>query len=390
MVNVNPPNESLNLADAKIRQETPNPTFDFKVIDVEDIQAEANKLANETTGEQPFEPRSETPPQGEPEPDELDKLIQSTIINPDADVSEPPTVISIGGIPVCTLGNFTIIKGKKKCTKTFYTGAEAAAAISGKCNIEVIEGSMPPNSTVHIFDNEQSQYHATRSIKRIIRQANSKNFTAYGLRPFKAAKRVEIINRVISKLTTPAFIIIDGLRDLMTKGINDEAEATEVTELLLAWTANKNCHIVLVLHENKNDTNARGHIGTEVTNKAESIIRIEKKGNLIEVTGECRDIDFEPFQYQINNEGLPEMVFRGDVKGRNKHQAYYDCFIAIIPGMVSMRYTELVAEYLERAGVKEATAKRHIAEALKLKVIYKDGYSNYRVTQVEGSTENTG
>lgn len=377
MNNSDNPNESLDNDNAKVQKETLKPTFDFKIIDINDIQGEAEKMAG---GEQP----------PEPERDELDKLIQSIIINPDADISEPPTAISINERPACTLGNFSIVKGKKKSTKTFLIGAIAAAAISGKCNIRVITGSMPPNSMVHIFDTEQSQFHATRSVRRIVRQANSKNFTAYGLRPFKTTIRVEIITRVISKLITPAFIIIDGLRDLMAKGINDEAEATEVTEMLLGWTGNKNCHILLALHENKNDTNARGHIGTESTNKAESIIRVEKKGNLIEVTGECRDIDFEPFQYMINEDGLPEIVFQGDVKGRNKQQAYCDIFSAILPGMVSMRYTDLCNEYLERAGVKESTAKRHITEALKLKVIYKDGYSNYRVTPVESNTGDSG
>ena len=361
-------------------QNSLNPTFDFKQIDASDIINEVAQL---------LEPNNEAPPENEPEQDELDKQILSLIINPDNDISEPPTVISIGGVPACTLGNFSLVIGKKKSTKTFLIGSLTAAAISGSCNIELIMGTMPPNSEVHYFDTEQSQFHATRSVRRIIRQANSKNLTAYGLRPTNTKDRVEIITRVISRLTTPAFIIIDGLRDLLAKGINDEAEATEIIEKLMAWSHNKNCHIVLALHENKNDINARGHIGTEATNKAESIIRVEKKGKLIEVTGECRDIDFEPFQYMINEDGLPEVVFQGDIKGKNKHQSYCDCFIGIMPGMASMRYTELVNEYLERAGVTISTAKRHIAEALKLKVIYKDGYSNYRVMPFESMPENS-
>jgi hypothetical protein len=41
---------------------------------------------------------------------------------------------------------------------------------------------------------------------------------------------------------------------------------------LMQWTGEKNIRIQTVLHLNKGDDNARGHIGTELNNKAESLL----------------------------------------------------------------------------------------------------------------------
>lgn len=68
----------------------------------------------------------------------------------------------------------------------------------------------------------------------------------------------------------------------------------------------------IVLHQNKNDEHARGHIGTELNNKAETILQVEvdKEDKAISVveTVHIRDRDFEPFAFRINEDVLPELV----------------------------------------------------------------------------------
>lgn len=46
--------------------------------------------------------------------------------------------------------------------------------------------------------------------------------------------------------------------------------------MLMAWTSKYDLHIHCVLHLNKNDNNTRGHIGTELENKAETVLIISK------------------------------------------------------------------------------------------------------------------
>ena len=71
-------------------------------------------------------------------------------------------------------------------------------------------------------------------------------------------------------------------------------------------------HIHTVLHQNKNDEHARGHVGTELNNKAETVMQIEpdkddKSTSVVEVI-HSRDREFEPFAFQVNDDSLPELV----------------------------------------------------------------------------------
>lgn len=67
-------------------------------------------------------------------------------------------------------------------------------------------------------------------------------------------------------------------------------------------------HIHTVLHLNKGDDNTRGHIGSELNNKAETVLQITKNiddSNMSEVKAMfIRDKEFAPFAFRIDNNGL--------------------------------------------------------------------------------------
>ena len=71
-------------------------------------------------------------------------------------------------------------------------------------------------------------------------------------------------------------------------------------------------HLHTILHQNKSDENARGHIGTEINNKAETVIQIEKDkddSNISKVESvHTRSKDFLPFAFCINDQSLPELL----------------------------------------------------------------------------------
>src|SRR5699024_4623072 len=60
------------------------------------------------------------------------------------------------------------------------------------------------------------------------------------------------------------------------------------------------------------DENARGHIGTELSNKAETVLQVEKDSKNPDIstvkTAHIRAVDFEPFAFRINEEALPELL----------------------------------------------------------------------------------
>jgi len=88
-----------------------------------------------------------------------------------------------------------------------------------------------------------------------------------------------MVDYIMQTKTNLGYVVIDGIVDLASKGVNDEEEATAIASKLLQWTAEKNCHISVVLHENKNDRNAKGHLGALLTQKAETAVSLAKSEN---------------------------------------------------------------------------------------------------------------
>ena len=230
------------------------------------------------------------------------------------DIAEPESALKIGNQLWGTLGNFSVIMGKAKAKKTFLVTAAAAAVIGNKTTLDNIIGALPKDKNiVYYFDTEQSRYHVLKLARRAVALAGHKfsttKFIVYALRAFNTQERFEFIN---NKLTNDAdgvgLVIIDGVRDLL-RDINSPDEATVISDALLRWTENKNLHIVTILHANKTDGNLRGHIGTELLNKAEAIIKVEaddKNKNISVVSCErSRNKDFEEFAFEINMAGLP-------------------------------------------------------------------------------------
>jgi hypothetical protein len=120
-------------------------------------------------------------------------------------------------------------------------------------------------------------------------------------------------------------LVIDGIRDLIND-INSPEEATMISSKLLKWTEERNIHIITVLHQNKQDGNARGHLGAELTNKAESVISVEKKGDVTIVSPEyLRGLDFEPFAFGVDPDSNPYLIdaYRNkDDVGKHKLTAF--------------------------------------------------------------------
>ena len=252
----------------------------------------------------------------------------------------PPEILWVNGSTIGTLGNFSASTGKAKSKKTFNISAIVAAALK---NDEVLKYSayLPPNKRKILYvDTEQSKYHCHKVMERILRLAglptdkDRDDFVFIVLREQTPDKRKQIIGYMLENMPDVGLLIIDGIRDLMYD-INSPSESTKVISLLMTWTGERNIHIHTILHQNKGDEHARGHIGTELSNKAETVLQVEKDeknpGVSTVKTAHIRAVDFEPFAFRINGEALPELLEdyqfkdKDETKGnRGKFDPYRD------------------------------------------------------------------
>jgi len=229
----------------------------------------------------------------------------------------PPQIIWIDKSAIATLGNFSASTGKAKSKKTFNVSAIVAASLK---NGQVLNyrASLPEGKQRILYvDTEQSRFHCHNVLERILRLANlptscdSENLDFFCLREYSPAVRMQVIDYALRQNKGYGLVIIDGIRDLMLD-INNAAESVFVINRMMEWSSKYNLHIHCVLHLNKGDNNVRGHIGTEMGNKAETVLVISKSNitpQISEVRAlHIREKEFQPFAFSVNNEGLPILM----------------------------------------------------------------------------------
>ena len=310
-------------------------------------------------------------------------------LDPSLKIERPPTIISIGGRSCMTAGSFSVIIGRAKARKGFFVGAITATATVGSCTIEGIKGYFNNGKTgILYFDTEQGSYWgpvAHRNILKAIKTDKPENLTYYDLQQYTPAQRLQTIDMAIMEHDNLSMVVIDGIRDLISS-INDESQATDMTSHILRWCATRHIHIICVLHMNKNDFNARGHIGSELINKAESVISVTKEKDkwISTVTQEyCRDMEFNPFSFTVNDEGLPILT---DAPQPEKPALLQqkNVFETILPPPRTMTRGLLVAEYINRTGKSKRTADSHINAGVNNGIlVYDETTKGYKLYQNE-------
>lgn len=229
----------------------------------------------------------------------------------------PPVVLKIDDSIIGTLGNFSASTGKAKSKKTFNVCAIVAAALTNGTVLSY-SVSLPLNKRKILYvDTEQSPFHCLRLMNRILRLANyptdthPEQLVFLGLRRYATKDRLKKIEEAIFETEGLGLVIIDGIRDL-AHDINSPGESTDLITKLMQWTDEQQIHIHVVLHLNKGDDNTRGHLGTELNNKAETVLQVTKDEFDKDISAVSsmfiRDKDFEPFAFRINESSLPELL----------------------------------------------------------------------------------
>lgn len=235
---------------------------------------------------------------------------QIELINSEIKVTEkiePPVFsLMIGEGIVSTLGNITTFVGKAKAKKSFLISIAIAVAIAKDFVFGEFTSHLPNNKrNILLFDTEQSKYHVQIALFRICKMIGIEqpdNIKVYGLRKYLPEERIKIIEHAIYNTPNIGIVFIDGAKDLQYDK-NDINESTKTVNNLMKWTDELYISIITVLHQNKGDNNATGHLGTELVNKSESVISVTKSESdkdisIVEPVA-CRNKDFEPFGFEV-------------------------------------------------------------------------------------------
>ena len=298
---------------------------------------------------------------------EFDKYL----IDLSKEIKAPQPLIALADKPVFTRGNISCISGKAKSRKTFLLGLFSSQFLEYEDTAKVM-----------IFDTEQAFYHVQKSTKRIHRlldwndNLNDERLKVFGLRELSTNERKKFVKEAIYHYR-PDLIFIDGVRDLLND-FNNISESSEVVNLLMKISSEVNCHICAVLHENKADNSLRGHAGTELQNKAETVISVEIDGDVSKVSPKyCRNMPFDEFWFKINDEGLPEHC-EPNLKPKNEDKLK-GLFNELLSFGATYSYSNLVEMIIPKANVKVDMAKKKIKQALEQGIIFKNEIGYYHL-----------
>lgn len=252
-----------------------------------------------------------------PSIEELTMYMEESAVNVTSAYGSSPVVLTVDDATIGTLGNFSASIGKAKSKKTFNVSAIVASALTNSTILHYRSIFPQDKQKVLYVDTEQGRYHCQNVLKRILRLADlpedkePDNLVMLALRKYSPKMRLAIVEHAIGTIPDLGLVVIDGIRDFLYD-INSPGESTDIISKLMQWTDDRQIHIHTILHQNKNDENARGHIGTELNNKAETIMQVEvdkddKSISVVEAV-HIRDREFEPFAFRINEDALPELV----------------------------------------------------------------------------------
>jgi len=244
---------------------------------------------------------------------------------------KPPIAISIGYDDVSyngefnhlifgTFGNISMIKGEEKARKSWLKSLILGCVIGGNGNLysEDIKGHQMADKYVIDIDTEQDKYYNWLSANRIPKMVGTpespivtENYISVNLREHSAKIRREYLKWLFMESeyrNKLGVVSIDGYVDMLDN-FNDLVECVDFTQSLMKYSTISKSHITGVLHLNPGQDKARGHLGTILQQKCETVVIIKDEGdhsNVICQRG--RGKKFKDFKISVNKDWLPYVI----------------------------------------------------------------------------------
>lgn len=216
------------------------------------------------------------PIDGEKIPDKkisYDQILKLRIL-PTDDIPKPEAVLFFHDQMVMSRKNISCITGKAKVGKTFLMTLLNISVLK-KGEFGTLQSYLPKGKDKIIYiDTEQSDYHILLILQRIQKEVSPDKLMMFNFDAKSVEERKDFTRELIYNTPECGLLVIDGIADLIYDP-NDIRESSQMVSELRKWATDCDIHIVNVIHQNPSEnTKMRGHLGTILTNKAETVIQI--------------------------------------------------------------------------------------------------------------------
>lgn len=302
-------------------------------------------------------------------------------------IVRPEPLILLDGKPFIYPNTINVIQGKAGMHKSRVAAAEASILISEKPIISKLGLQRVSNSPVHTvyIDTERNLKNQYPEVIQNIKlhagypiESNAPKFNPITLLKVERKKRLKEIDKLLNKFKTDyseeanIVVILDVLTDCI-KNFNDATESMELSDMLNIMINDHRITIIAVIHENPgHDQNkARGHIGTEIFNKASlaiSIAKIKDSDGLFEIQflKNRSEVVYNPIpiKFDPKSQQLVKADFE-DLSSVNDNKAHIRELIKEVIGLLLNKPQERKT-LLAQLAIRFNCSKRTIINRLKL------------------------
>ena len=316
--------------------------------------------------------------------DLMEERINEHTLDMTKELPELHPLISIGGSCVCSRGNISAICGEAKSKKTFLTSALVASAMAMPSKRIDNFANVDKNMDMRVLwiDTEQGEMHVRRVVERISEMTGAKlggviaepRLTTLLMRELAPMERYNLLVDAIYhniKVLPFDLIVIDGIADLQ-RNTNDLEESDALVGALMRLSTQTNTHIICVLHTNPGTDKARGHLGSSLQRKAESVIFVHRVGECSIVEPQfCRNEPFERFAFTISERGIPQLCDLPNEGSMKPNDLIVQLLNTEYAG--SIERTTLVNKVAEMLNMSKNTAQMRISRLIDRGLLFING-----------------
>ena len=316
--------------------------------------------------------------------DLMEERINEHTLDMTNELPELHPLISIGGSCVCSRGNISAICGEAKSKKTFLASALVASAMAMPSKRIDNFANVDKNMDMRVLwiDTEQGEMHVRRVVERISEMTGAKlggviaepRLTTLLMRELAPMERYNLLVDAIYhniKVLPFDLIVIDGIADLQ-RNTNDLEESDALVGALMRLSTQTNTHIICVLHTNPGTDKARGHLGSSLQRKAESVIFVHRVGECSIVEPQfCRNEPFERFAFTISERGIPQLCDLPNEGSMKPNDLIVQLLNTEYAG--SIERTTLVNKVAEMLNMSKNTARMRISRLIDKGLLFING-----------------
>ena len=299
---------------------------------------------------------------------------------------EQESIIKFNGTHLLSKGGLMCLCAKAGVGKSSLTEAFVSSHLNDKSDSLAVKVYLnPKRNKVLICDTERSAWESHKAWFKLMKRAKikkgsniDKKVIFANLKALSVDEKKDFVKNIMEENNDIGLIIFDGSSDFIYN-TNDQVESNKFIEWLN--TFNPNIALICTIHTNPNDNKPRGHLGSELLRKCESVLLAKKEGELYTLT-----TDFE--DYGKNRHGKHQSV-------NYKYSDEEDMFIVTdekptkTKPIVNEKYKQMANdifgenEHLKFGEIVNSIAKITSKEYDKSKSIFFDNFKNKICEKVE-------